>query len=154
MWKLNPSMNSQSIFVNIPRCVACPLEQFYVYMFCFVWGGCKFASFFLTTVCSVMAQEAFPLAQRCKTFELVKIKNVIISFVQGKKIGSVFLSNFAWLLKNRTLPPLISWLLMFICMSLLGVMGEYEPKIEVQFPEFVHVAKGSTIKLECFALGK
>uniref|UniRef100_H3CPG9 Contactin 4 n=1 Tax=Tetraodon nigroviridis TaxID=99883 RepID=H3CPG9_TETNG len=34
-----------------------------------------------------------------------------------------------------------------------GVMGEYEPKIEVQFPEFVHVAKGSTVKLECFALG-
>ncbi|KAK5934569.1 hypothetical protein CgunFtcFv8_014959 [Champsocephalus gunnari] len=34
-----------------------------------------------------------------------------------------------------------------------GVMGEYEPKIEVQFPELVHVAKGSTVKLECFALG-
>lgn len=35
-----------------------------------------------------------------------------------------------------------------------GVMGEYEPKIEVQFPEIVPVAKGSTVKLECFALGK
>ncbi|XP_036387101.1 contactin-4 isoform X2 [Megalops cyprinoides] len=34
-----------------------------------------------------------------------------------------------------------------------GVMGEYEPKIEVQFPEIVPVAKGSTVKLECFALG-
>ncbi|TNN78604.1 Contactin-3 [Liparis tanakae] len=34
-----------------------------------------------------------------------------------------------------------------------GVMGEYEPKIEVQFPEVVPVAKGSTVKLECFALG-
>uniref|UniRef100_A0A4W6FMC9 Contactin 4 n=1 Tax=Lates calcarifer TaxID=8187 RepID=A0A4W6FMC9_LATCA len=34
-----------------------------------------------------------------------------------------------------------------------GVMGEYEPKIEVQFPDVVHVAKGSTVKLECFALG-
>ncbi|XP_075869505.1 contactin-4 isoform X1 [Nelusetta ayraudi] len=34
-----------------------------------------------------------------------------------------------------------------------GVMGEYEPKIEVQFPELIHVAKGSTVKLECFALG-
>ncbi|XP_063071338.1 contactin-4 [Engraulis encrasicolus] len=34
-----------------------------------------------------------------------------------------------------------------------GVMGEYEPKIEVQFPELVPVAKGSTVKLECFALG-
>ncbi|XP_051777295.1 contactin-4-like isoform X3 [Erpetoichthys calabaricus] len=34
-----------------------------------------------------------------------------------------------------------------------GVMGEYEPKIEVQFPESVPVAKGSTVKMECFALG-
>ncbi|XP_070311753.1 contactin-4 isoform X3 [Odocoileus virginianus] len=34
-----------------------------------------------------------------------------------------------------------------------GVMGEYEPKIEVQFPEVVPTAKGTTVKLECFALG-
>ncbi|XP_043933946.1 contactin-4 isoform X2 [Protopterus annectens] len=34
-----------------------------------------------------------------------------------------------------------------------GVMGEYEPKIEVQFREVVPSAKGSTVKLECFALG-
>lgn len=35
-----------------------------------------------------------------------------------------------------------------------GVMGEYEPKIEVQFPETVPAEKGTTVKLECFALGK
>ncbi|XP_053148959.1 contactin-4 isoform X3 [Hemicordylus capensis] len=34
-----------------------------------------------------------------------------------------------------------------------GVMGEYEPKIEVQFPEMVPSAKGTTVRLECFALG-
>ncbi|XP_051707426.1 contactin-3 isoform X2 [Oryctolagus cuniculus] len=34
-----------------------------------------------------------------------------------------------------------------------GVMGEYEPKIEVQFSETLPAAKGSTVKLECFALG-
>ncbi|XP_036122223.1 contactin-3-like [Molossus molossus] len=34
-----------------------------------------------------------------------------------------------------------------------GVMGEYEPKIEVQFPETLPAAKGSTVNLECFALG-
>ncbi|XP_069062463.1 contactin-4-like isoform X2 [Pleurodeles waltl] len=34
-----------------------------------------------------------------------------------------------------------------------GVMGEYEPKIEVHFPETVPSAKGTTVKLECFALG-
>uniref|UniRef100_A0A3B3ZDQ0 Ig-like domain-containing protein n=1 Tax=Periophthalmus magnuspinnatus TaxID=409849 RepID=A0A3B3ZDQ0_9GOBI len=33
------------------------------------------------------------------------------------------------------------------------VMGEYEPKIEVRFPETLHVSKGSSVKLECFALG-
>ncbi|XP_071225588.1 contactin-4-like [Salvelinus alpinus] len=34
-----------------------------------------------------------------------------------------------------------------------AVMAEYEPKIEVQFPESLHVTKGSSVKLECFALG-
>ncbi|XP_016891933.1 contactin-4 isoform X2 [Cynoglossus semilaevis] len=33
------------------------------------------------------------------------------------------------------------------------VMGEYEPKIEVQFPNILQVSKGSSVKLECFALG-
>ncbi|NXR14642.1 CNTN6 protein, partial [Semnornis frantzii] len=35
-----------------------------------------------------------------------------------------------------------------------GVMGEYEPKIEVRFPEATYAEKGSSVKLECFALGK
>ncbi|KAG7259704.1 hypothetical protein CRUP_009451 [Coryphaenoides rupestris] len=35
-----------------------------------------------------------------------------------------------------------------------GVMGEYEPKIEVHFPDSIPAAKGATVKLECFALGK
>ncbi|XP_046896581.1 contactin-3 [Hypomesus transpacificus] len=34
-----------------------------------------------------------------------------------------------------------------------GVMGEYEPKIEVHFPDNVPAAKGSVVTLECFALG-
>ncbi|XP_064931403.1 contactin-6 isoform X6 [Columba livia] len=34
-----------------------------------------------------------------------------------------------------------------------GVMGEYEPKIEVRFPETTYAVKGSSVKLECFALG-
>lgn len=41
------------------------------------------------------------------------------------------------------------WVFLYV-----GVMGEYEPKIEVQFLEVVQVAKGSTVRLECFALGK
>lgn len=35
-----------------------------------------------------------------------------------------------------------------------GVMGEYEPKIEVHFPASVLAARGATVRLECFALGK
>lgn len=35
-----------------------------------------------------------------------------------------------------------------------GVMGEYEPKIEVHFPYTVTAARGTTVKMECFALGK
>ncbi|XP_035004443.2 contactin-4 [Hippoglossus stenolepis] len=34
-----------------------------------------------------------------------------------------------------------------------AVMGEYEPKMEVQFPDALHVSKGTSVKLECFALG-
>ncbi|XP_011475246.1 contactin-3 [Oryzias latipes] len=34
-----------------------------------------------------------------------------------------------------------------------GVMGEYEPKIEVHFSDNVPAAKGTTVTLECFALG-
>ncbi|XP_068598948.1 contactin-3 [Brachionichthys hirsutus] len=34
-----------------------------------------------------------------------------------------------------------------------GVMGEYEPKIEVHFADSVPAAKESVVKLECFALG-
>uniref|UniRef100_A0A8C1IDN3 Contactin 4 n=1 Tax=Cyprinus carpio TaxID=7962 RepID=A0A8C1IDN3_CYPCA len=36
---------------------------------------------------------------------------------------------------------------------LWSMMGEYEPKIEVQFEKMLHIAKGSSVRLECFALG-
>lgn len=39
-------------------------------------------------------------------------------------------------------------------LSLPAAMGEYEPKIEVRFPDVLNVSKGSSVKLECFALGK
>lgn len=43
---------------------------------------------------------------------------------------------------------------LFLLLCLIGVMGEYEPKIEVHFPDMVPAAKGSIVILECFALGK
>lgn len=44
--------------------------------------------------------------------------------------------------------------LMLVYPYFTAVMGEYEPKIEVQFEKMLHVAKGSSVRLECFALGK
>lgn len=44
--------------------------------------------------------------------------------------------------------------LLIYCLPFVGVMGEYEPKIEVHFPESVPAAKDSAVRLECFALGK
>lgn len=55
--------------------------------------------------------------------------------------------------KNGRIPKETLKPLTLYCV-LTGVMGEYEPKIEVQFPETLPAAKGSTVKLECFALGK
>lgn len=55
--------------------------------------------------------------------------------------------------KNGTIPKETLKPLTLYC-GFTGVMGEYEPKIEVQFPETLPAAKGSTVKLECFALGK
>lgn len=40
------------------------------------------------------------------------------------------------------------------CLPMAGAMGEYEPKIELHFPDTIPAAKGSMLKLECFALGK
>uniref|UniRef100_A0A8C6L6D7 Contactin 3b n=1 Tax=Nothobranchius furzeri TaxID=105023 RepID=A0A8C6L6D7_NOTFU len=37
--------------------------------------------------------------------------------------------------------------------KVLSVMGEYEPKIEVHFPDSIPAAKESVVELECFALG-
>lgn len=42
----------------------------------------------------------------------------------------------------------------YLYLYVIGVMGEYEPKIEVHFPDTVPAAKGSVVTLECFALGK
>ncbi|CAB1349394.1 unnamed protein product [Coregonus sp. 'balchen'] len=40
-----------------------------------------------------------------------------------------------------------------VVMDARGIMGEYEPKIEVHFPPSVLAARGVTVRLECFALG-
>ncbi|XP_053911971.1 contactin-5 isoform X2 [Cuculus canorus] len=74
--------------------------------------------------------------------------NLYISKVQTSDVGS-----YICLVKNtvtnaRVLSPPTP-----LTLRNDGVMGEYEPKIEVHFPYTVTAARGSTVKMECFALG-
>ncbi|KAG9348394.1 hypothetical protein JZ751_002129 [Albula glossodonta] len=74
--------------------------------------------------------------------------NLYISKVQPSDVGS-----YICLVKNpvtnaRVLSPPTP-----LTLKTDGVMGEYEPKIEVHFPPMVISAKGVTVRLECFALG-
>ncbi|XP_003430665.3 contactin-5 [Ornithorhynchus anatinus] len=74
--------------------------------------------------------------------------NLYISKVQAADVGS-----YICLVKNtvtnaRVLSPPTP-----LTLRNDGVMGEYEPKIEVHFPFMVTAAKGTTVKMECFALG-
>ncbi|KAK3557190.1 hypothetical protein QTP70_024681 [Hemibagrus guttatus] len=50
-------------------------------------------------------------------------------------------------------PDLLLIIFFYIKLTHRAVMGEYEPKIEVQFDEMLHVLKGTSVRLECFALG-
>ncbi|XP_057255786.1 contactin-5 isoform X2 [Pezoporus wallicus] len=74
--------------------------------------------------------------------------NLYISKVQTSDVGS-----YICLVKNtvtnaRVLSPPTP-----LTLRNDGVMGEYEPKIEVHFPYTVTAARGTTVKMECFALG-
>lgn len=92
----------------------------------------------------------------CKTFQHIVKKRALLA----KRFSSfmyLFIftpESYSLSYKSKTLLFFLGKVVVLICFSLSGVMGEYEPKIEVQFPEFVHITKGSTVKLECFALGK
>ncbi|GCC24445.1 hypothetical protein chiPu_0002846 [Chiloscyllium punctatum] len=74
--------------------------------------------------------------------------NLYISKVEVSDVGSYICEIENTVTNKRVLSPLTP-----LVLRSDGVMGEYEPKIEVRFPETVFAAKGSTVKLECFALG-
>ncbi|KAK1168224.1 contactin-5-like isoform X1 [Acipenser oxyrinchus oxyrinchus] len=92
----------------------------------------------------------FPLfvAEDSRRFISQVTGNLYISKVQPSDVGS-----YICLVKNtvtsaRVLSPPTP-----LTLKTDGIMGEYEPKIEVHFPLTVTAAKGVTVKLECFALG-
>ncbi|XP_067322630.1 contactin-5 isoform X2 [Anolis sagrei] len=91
------------------------------------------------------------VAEDSRRFISQETGNLYISKVQPSDVGS-----YICLVKNtvtnaRVLSPPTP--LTLRTDGKQGVMGEYEPKIEVHFPYTVTTAKGSTIKMECFALG-
>ncbi|XP_034095686.1 contactin-5 isoform X5 [Gymnodraco acuticeps] len=74
--------------------------------------------------------------------------NLYISKVQPSDVGSYICLVKNTVTKARVLSPPTP-----LTLKTDGVMGEYEPKIEVHFPTSVLAAKGLTVRLECFALG-
>ncbi|KAJ8342773.1 hypothetical protein SKAU_G00327010 [Synaphobranchus kaupii] len=88
------------------------------------------------------------VAEDSRRFISQETGNLYISKVQPSDVGS-----YICLVKNtatnaRVLSPPTP-----LTLKTDGVMGEYEPKIEVHFPVTVTAAKGVTVRLECFALG-
>ncbi|XP_048836927.1 contactin-5 isoform X1 [Brienomyrus brachyistius] len=88
------------------------------------------------------------VAEDSRRFISQETGNLYISKVQPSDVGS-----YICLVKNtvtsaRVLSPPTP-----LTLKTDGVMGEYEPKIEVHFPQSVLAARGMTVRLECFALG-
>ncbi|KAL0978657.1 hypothetical protein UPYG_G00173550 [Umbra pygmaea] len=86
--------------------------------------------------------------QEARRFISQETGNLYISKVEPSDVG-----NYTCVVTNSVTKTRVQGPPTPLVLRSDGIMGEYEPKIEVQFPEIVHVAKGSTVKLECFALG-
>uniref|UniRef100_A0A7N8Y822 Contactin 3a, tandem duplicate 1 n=1 Tax=Mastacembelus armatus TaxID=205130 RepID=A0A7N8Y822_9TELE len=88
------------------------------------------------------------VVQDSRRFVSQKTGNLYIAKVEPSDVG-----NYTCVVTNTVTKSSVQGPPTPLVLRVDGVMGEYEPKIEVQFPEVVPVAKSSTIKLECFALG-
>uniref|UniRef100_A0A3B4A4B2 Contactin 3a, tandem duplicate 1 n=1 Tax=Periophthalmus magnuspinnatus TaxID=409849 RepID=A0A3B4A4B2_9GOBI len=88
------------------------------------------------------------VTQDTRRFVSQKTGNLYIAKVEPSDVG-----NYTCVVTNTVTKTSVQGPPTPLILRVDGVMGEYEPKIEVQFPEVVPVAKSSTVKLECFALG-
>ncbi|KAL0158655.1 hypothetical protein M9458_046731 [Cirrhinus mrigala] len=87
--------------------------------------------------------------QDTRRFVSQKTGNLYIAKVEPSDVG-----NYTCVVTNTVTQSRVQGPPTPLILRSDGIMGEYEPKIEVQFPEVLAVAKGLTVKLECFALGK
>ncbi|XP_076840521.1 contactin-3 isoform X3 [Brachyhypopomus gauderio] len=94
--------------------------------------------------------NAYPsfVKQDARRFVSQKTGNLYIAKVEPSDVG-----NYTCVVTNEVTKSRVQGPPTPLVLRSDGIMGEYEPKIEVQFPETMSVAKGLTVKLECFALG-
>uniref|UniRef100_A0A671Z2B6 Contactin-4-like n=1 Tax=Sparus aurata TaxID=8175 RepID=A0A671Z2B6_SPAAU len=93
-------------------------------------------------------QQSF-LQQDARRFISQRTGNLYIAKVEASDVG-----NYTCAVRNMMTNATVFSSPTPVVVRRDVVMGEYEPKIEVRFPDTLHVSKGSSVKLECFALGK
>ncbi|MED6268003.1 Contactin-3, partial [Characodon lateralis] len=88
------------------------------------------------------------LQQDARRFISQKTGNLYVAKVEASDVG-----NYTCAVRNMMTNTTVFSSSTPVVVRRDVVMGEYEPKIEVQFPDTLYVSKGSSVKLECFALG-
>ncbi|KAG8516843.1 Contactin-4, partial [Galemys pyrenaicus] len=92
--------------------------------------------------------DGHPCPQDSRRFVSQATGNLYIAKVERPDVGNYSCAVTSMATGRKVLGPPTP-----LVLRTDGVMGEYEPKIEVQFPETVPTAWAATARLECFALG-